>query len=213
MKTLMTVALMIILAGTALAQPENSMGIFFSSDEFTAANTNLDTTPGQEIEAYIVAVNPTFVFVAAYEVGLEISDASVFVLGLAGPDATWDSGAYVYPDGFSYGGTNFGDATNQLVGYTYPVPTYGTSVVLGKMRMLYTGQSTVEFSMGPSTPSSVAGAGPAMANGVNPDDLVACTYTSGPDQGGLVATFNGAGIEFPVATEAHSLSSVKALFQ
>ena len=65
----------------------------------------------------------------------------------------------------------------------------------------------------PSSPSSVGGVGPAMANGVNPDDLVACTYTSGPNQGGLVATFNGAGIEFPVATEAHSLSSVKALFQ
>jgi len=212
MRTLMTMVLMVVLAGSALAQMENSMGIFFDEADFTPETTNFDTTPGEEIEAYIVAVNPTFIYIAAYECSIDIGDAGVFVLGLGGPDATWDSGAYVYPDGFSYGGTNFGDYNNQLVGFAYPVPTYGVAAVLGKMRMLYTGTSTVDFRMGPSSPSSVDGAGPALANGVNPDDLVACTYTSGPDQGGLVATFNGTGIQFPVATEAHSWSGVKSLF-
>ena len=66
--------------------------------------------------------------------------------------------------------------------------------------------------MGPSVPSSVGGAGPAIADGANPDILVVCNYTSGPGYDGLVATLFGAGIDFPVSTESRSLSDVKALF-
>ncbi|MEZ4386499.1 MAG: hypothetical protein R3D98_02765 [Candidatus Krumholzibacteriia bacterium] len=212
MRTLIMVALVVLLAGTAFAQLENSMGVFFDDASFIPGTTNLNVEPGTEFEMYIVLLNPTVISVAAYECSLEISDPGVFVLGLAGPDATWDSGVYTYPDGFSYGGTNFGDYTNHLFGFQFAVPTYGVAAVLSQMRLLNTSSSTVEIRMGASSPSSVNGAGPAIANGLNVDDIILCTYTSGPDMGGLVATLNGQGIEFPVATEAQSWRGVKSLF-
>ena len=50
----------------------------------------------------------------------------------------------------------------------------------------------------------------AIADGANPDLLSACWLTSGADPtGGIVATLNGGGV---TATESHTLSGVKALF-
>lgn len=212
MKRLMTMFLVVLMAGTAFAQFENSMGVFFVQDELIQENTNFNPEPGVEFEMYVAVINTTLNFIGGYEAGMSLSDASVAILGWAGPDAMWEEGAYVYPDGFSYGGTNFGDSTNHLVGYAFPLPTQGVEAVLAKMRMVYFGSGTVEIAMGPSEPSSVGGAGPAIANGLNPEDLVICTYTSGPDNGGLVGTLNGVGIEFPVATETQSWTGIKSLF-
>ncbi len=211
MKRLMTMALVVLMAGTALAQFENSMGVFFVEDELTQQNTNMDTEAGVDFNMYLAVINTTLNFVGGYECSIAATD-DLIVLGWGGPDSFWEEGEYAYPDGFSYGGFNFGDNFNHLVGYSFPVPTGGVSAVLSKMRVMYMGSSTVELTMGPSEPSSVGGAGPAIANGIDPDDLVVCTYTSGPDLGGLVGTLNGAGIEFPVATETQSWSNVKSLF-
>ena len=212
MKTLLTLTLVVLLAGSAMAQFPNSMGIFFDENDFAAANTNFNPNGTDQFEAYLVVVNPTLGFVGGYECSLAISDPAVVVLGWGGPDAFWNEGSYAYPEGFTHGGTNFGDYYNHVVGYAIPLMTYGNSAVLSKLRLEYMGTDMVEIMMGAANPSSVAGAGPAMANGIDPNDLVVCTYTSGPDFGGLVATLNGAGIEFPVATEGHSWSGVKALF-
>jgi hypothetical protein len=213
MRRLMTMALVILMAGSAFAQIENSMGIFFDPDSLTPANTNFNPEAGVEFEAYVCVLNTTVNFIGAYECGINIVGDGLFILGLAGPDAEWIDGEYVYPDGFSYGGTNFGGSfTNHLLGYQFPLPTGGVEAVLSKMRMLYTGTGTVEMFMGPSEPSSFGGEGPGLADGIDPTQLVLCTYTSGPNMGGLVATLNGAGIEFPVATESQSWSNVKSLF-
>ena len=202
MKTLLTLSLVVLLAGPALAQDTlpNAMGLFFSDTEFTEANTNADITPGVPVDAYITLLNTPLFSVGAYEVGIDISDAGVFVLVADGPN----------------GWTNFGSATNHIVGYATPVPAIDGNAVLGHLNMLYSGDATVEIAFGPSEPSSFDGQGPGLADGTDPENLVLCTYVTGPDEGGLVATFNGPGVVFDgggVATENQSWSGVKALFQ
>lgn len=213
MRNLLTFALVLVMAGSALAQLPNSMGIFFAEDEFTPATTNFDPEPGVSFEMYVAIINTTVNFVGAYECGIEVSDPSLFILGWGGPDAIWEGGEYVYPDGFSYGGLNFGDNFNHIAGFQYPLPTNGESTVLSKMQVLFSGTSLVEFFMGPSEPSSVGGAGPAITNGLDPEEIILCNLTSGPEFGGLVGTLNGQGIDFPVAAETQSWSGVKALFE
>ena len=200
MKTLLTLSLVVLLAGSALAQDTlpNAMGLFFSETELTEANTNMDTS-GVPVDAYIALLNTDLFSVGAYEVGIEISDASVFILAADGPN----------------GWTNFGQPNNHIVGYATPVPAVDGNAVLGHLSLLYSGADTVEMAFGPSTPSSFDGQGPGVADGTDPENLVLCTYVTGPDGGGLVATLNGAGVVFEgggVATENHSWSGVKALF-
>ncbi|MEZ4386500.1 MAG: hypothetical protein R3D98_02770 [Candidatus Krumholzibacteriia bacterium] len=197
MKTLLTLALVALMAGSAFAQLDNSMGMFFSDSDLTEANTNLDNGAAP-FNAYIAVIQTTMFTIGAYEVGIEISNPAVFLLSVSGPN----------------GWTNFGSNTNHLAGFQTPLPSSAGYAVMSTIQMLYTANDLVEVRMGPSSPSSVGGAGPALADGSNPDILYVCNYTSGPDMGGLVATLNGDGITFPggVAAEAHSLSAVKALF-
>jgi len=199
MKHLLTALLVLLIATTASAQfVDNTMGMFFSPDEFVVENTNFDTA-GAPFQAYIVLLNGNMVAVGAYEVGIEISDPSVFILGASGPS----------------GWTNFGDNLNHLAGYTVPLPLPSGDAVLCTLDLLYTGVDTVEIFFGPSEPSSVDGAGPAVADGVNPDILYVCEYTSGSTHDGLVATLNGEGIDGGgcPAVEMQTLSGVKALFE
>jgi hypothetical protein len=197
MKSLLTLTLVVLMAGSAFAQLDNSMGLFFSDSEFIEENTNLDTA-GAPFDVHIVLLEATVFSVGGYEVSVELSDAGVFILAVDGPN----------------GWTNFGDNTNHLVGFQTPVPSDSGAALLCTLNMLYSGDATVDMFMGPSDPSSVDGAGPAIADGANPDLLYICNYTSGPDFDGLVATLNGEGIDFPggVATENQSWSNVKALF-
>jgi len=197
MKTLLTLSLVVLLAGSAFAQLDNSLGIFFVDSGFDDDFTNFDPTPGVPFDAHIAIVNASVFTVGGYEVGIEFSE-DAFVLAVDGPN----------------GWTNFGDNLNHIVGFMTPVPSSTGEALLSTMNILYSGTGLNEFFMGPSTPSSFGGEGPGIADGGNPDLLYMCNYTSGPDFGGLVATLNGDGIRYPdvVATEAHSLSSVKALF-
>ena len=202
MKTLLTLTLVVLMAGSAFAQLDNSMGIFFVDSDYhvpenAQANTNFDTGAAP-FNGYICMVGTTMFSIAAYEVGIEITDPGVFLLSVDGPN----------------GWTNFGDNTNHLVGFMTPVPCQAGYCVLSTIQFLYSGAETVEMLMGPSDPSSVEGAGPALADGANVDIVYVCNYTSGEELGGLVATLNGGGIQFPdvIATETQSLSSVKALF-
>jgi len=196
MKTLLTMTLVLLMAGTAFAQLENSMGIFFAEGDFSEAATNIDTAAAP-FNAYVCLIEGQMVSIGGYEVGMSISDPAVFVLAVTGPN----------------GWTNFGGNLNHLCGYTTPLVSSSGQFVLSTMNILQSVANPADMFMAPSEPSSVDGAGPAIADGANPDVLYTCNYTSGPDMGGIVATFNGAGIQFPgVATEAHSLSSVKALF-
>jgi hypothetical protein len=197
MKTLLTLSLVVLLAGSAFAQLDNSLGIFFVDSNFDDDFTNFDPTPGVAFNAYIAIVSTTVSTVGGYEVGIDFTE-DAFILAVTGPN----------------GWTNFGAPDNHICGFQTPVPSESGNALLATMNILYTGSGLNEIFMGPSEPSSFNGEGPGIADGTNPDLLYMCNYTSGPDFGGLVATLNGDGIVYPdvVATEAHSLSSVKALF-
>ena len=197
MKTLLTMALVLLLAGSAFAQHENSMGMFFSDTELTEGNTNFDPSLGVPFNAYLALMGPTQFSVGGYEVGVS-APATLLALAVTGPN----------------GWTNFGSNFNHLCGYGTPVPS-GGDVVLCTFQLLYTGTETAEIMLGASTPSSVGGEGPAIADGTNPDILIVCNYTGAAEYGNVVATLNGAGIMFPptVATRSASLSDVKALFE
>jgi hypothetical protein len=196
MKALMIASLVLLVSVPAFAQLENSIGIFFSDMEFTAENTNFDPVVAVPFDAWIVLLNPTVDTVGAYEASFTV-DPSLLAVGVGGPN----------------GWTNFGTPPfNHLVGYQVPVPAFGEDVVLGFFGFLYLVGTPSEIYMGPSEPSSVGGAGPAITDGANPEILLVCNYTSGPDFGGLVATLYGTGIDFPVPVESRSLSGVKALF-
>jgi hypothetical protein len=199
MKSLLTICLVVLLAGTAVAQAPNCMGLFFSDVNFTNETTNVDLGSGLSDAAYIVLLNPTVDSIAAYEVGIDIAGlgSQLFVTSVNGPN----------------GWTNFGGPTNHLCGYQEPLLLDG-GTVLATVNILSLTSETVNFVFGPSDPSSVDDAGPALADGDDPTNLITCTYTSCPELGGLVATINGDGIELcdVVATESQSWTAVKALF-
>jgi len=197
MKTLLTLTLVVLMAGSAFAQLDNSMGMFFG-DELTEANTNMDTSAAP-FNAYVAILNCTQFSIAAYEVEMDLGGA--FVLEATGPN----------------GWTNFGSNTNHLCGYQTPLPCPEGDVVLSTLSVLYSGTDTVNIFFGPSNPSSVGGEGPAIADGSDPTILVTCGYTTCPDDEALegwVATFNGDGVDFcgVVATENQSWTELKALF-
>lgn len=196
MKTLLTLTMVVLLAGSAFAQMDDSMGLFFGTD-LLEADTNIDPVAYEPFDAYVALLNPTLGFIGGYEVGITMDDPSVLVLSVTGPN----------------GWTNFGDNLNHLCGYGTPVMTGGVSVILSTLNLMCSTPAPLDIFMGPSVPSSVEDAGPAVADGTDPNNLVVCTYSSGPDFGGIVATFFGPGIVFPpVATETASWSGVKALF-
>jgi hypothetical protein len=196
MKKLLALALVALMAGGASAQMydgANMFGMFFSNTDFSEASTN-HVNAFAPFNGYIVLLNSEVASIGGYEVGITISDPGVFVLLASGPN----------------GWTNFGSATNHLCGYMTALPCSGDAdnyAVLGQMQMLYTGVNSVTISYGPASPSSFNNEGPGIAEGSNPDNLVLCHPTT-PD--GIVATINGNGV---VATENHTLTSVKALFE
>jgi hypothetical protein len=181
--------LVVMVAGGALAQTseDNMMGMFFAAP-YVDENTNIDTGAAP-FNGYVVLLNPTVETVGGYEVGIAVSSPAVFVLGVTGPN----------------GWTNFGSNLNHLVGYQQPLPVADGGTVFSTMQMLYTGTDLVTISYGEADPPSIPG-GPVIANGANPEDLIACNLVTDI---GYVATLNGDGV---VATEEHTLSSVKALF-
>ncbi|MEZ4386498.1 MAG: hypothetical protein R3D98_02760 [Candidatus Krumholzibacteriia bacterium] len=191
MKKLLALVIVALMAGAAFAQP--GMGVFFSNSSFGDNDTNFDAG-FSPFNAYIVLLDAPVGSVGAYECSLIFSDVNVFVLSATGAN----------------GWTNFGSPTNHIAGFQTPLPVAGdNTAVLCTVQLLYTAGLAVDISMGGSTPSSFSPAGPGIANGANPDDLIACFLTSGNPLGGVVATLNSGGV---TATEAHSLTEVKALF-
>ena len=193
MKKLLALALVVMVAGSAVAQDDNMMGMFFSDTVFTDETTN-HTNLFAPFNGYIVLLNATVETVGGYEVGIGIP-ATVFLLGVTGEN----------------GWTNFGGNTNHLCGYQVPLPAMPEGTVLATINMLYTGTDIIGIEFGPAEPATIPGV-PVIADGANPDDVYACQLTA--DANGefpnLVATINGGGI---VATENHTLSDVKALFE
>lgn len=189
MKKLLALTLVVMVAGGALAQTseDNMMGMFFA-EPFVDENTNIDPPTGTPFGAFVVLLNPTVDSIGGYELGVGVP-AGVLALSLTGPN----------------GFTNFGDNFNHLAGFQSPVPVMDGGTVLSTYSMLVFSTDIVYVVYGPAEPPSIPGV-PVIANGADPEDLIACNLTS---DGGFVATFNGPGV---VATENHSLTSVKALF-
>ncbi len=190
MRTLLTIVLLALLAGGAAALEDhelNMMGVFFSPTDFVDETTNFDTM-GAPFSAYLVILNPTVDSIGGYECSITM-DPSVFVLSVAGEN----------------GWTNFGDNTNHLCGYQVPLPVEVDSAVLATFTLLQPAPIYVEIFLGPSDPASIPDV-PVIANGENPDDLIACNCTTADC---MVATLNGNGV---IATEIATWTSVKALF-
>jgi hypothetical protein len=191
MKRLLFIALALVVAGGAVAQ-EDTFGLWrMVGDDY------LDFIPGDEVTTaftlYVTVHQPTSFSIGGYEVGINVpAEAGMVVLEVTGPN----------------GWTNFGDPLNHLVGFQTPVIVQGEFGVLGEMTCLGTviPDQAYYIAYGPADPPSIPGHdGPVYADGVNPDVLVPCgTVTGTPD----VFLYGGV-----VATEAHTLSGVKALFE
>ena len=196
MKTLLTTILVLLVAATAFAQLENSMGVFFSDTELIPATTNFDPTPSVPFSAWLALLNSTQATIGGYECTVT-AVPDLTVLTVTGPN----------------GWTNFGTFFNHLVGYGAPLPS-ADDVVLATFQLMYLVDTPSGIVLGPSDPSSVGGEGPAIWSD-NPFILVTCNYTSGPNEGGLVATLHGDGIVFPdiVAAETQNWSGVRSLFE
>jgi hypothetical protein len=197
MKKLLVLALVALTASgaTAAFYEGGVLGLYFSDTAFIQENTNINTTPAP-FNAYIVLLQSPTSTIGAYEVGITISDLSVFVLNATGPN----------------GWTNFGSNTNHLCGYQVALPVDANdSVVLGTLQMLYAGADVVTIDFGPANPSSFDDvfnpAGGGIADGATPDNLYHCALSTG-DVVGTVATLN-----LVVAAESRTLTGVKALFE
>jgi len=195
MKKLLALALVALMAGSAMALP--GMGMFFSPDSFTDEDTNIETTAAP-FNAYLVLFSSPYETIGGYVCGITISDPGVLIISVTGTN----------------GWTNYGDNTNHLVGYganeqpPLPFPA-GSGAVLSTLSMLQLVAAPADILLGPGVPPTIPGS-PVIADGNNPDLLSSCWLTSGNDPaGGVVATLNGAGV---TATESHTLSDVKALF-
>lgn len=215
MKKLLALSLVLVIAGAALAYEYEGctyrVGVF-TGEPFGDDTTNLDYTPFVPFDIHLVLISVVD-DVQAYELAIEL-DTPGFI----------STGA-VFPNGVNFGGTNF----NHIVGYGAPVPPSGelNSVLLSTVSLLYSGGADAvpaNIALLPSVPSSIDNDGPALV--VN--DLLVRTNYSHWDYSGCeedlepgvfpetVFTMYGDGIpveEPPVATQYHSLTGVKALFQ
>ena len=188
MRTALCVILAAALVGPAFAQDDNTLGMFFNDSDFSDEARNHDTSSAA-FNAYVVLLAPTMSSVGGYEVGISISESSVFVLGATGPN----------------GWVNFGGHLNHLVGYGYPLPVSGGGTVLSTLEMMYRGDQHVQIVFGASDPASMPGA-PVIADGDNPRILIRCNVL-GID--GNVASLNA-----PERTVGETdWSSVKSLFE
>ena len=195
MKKLLALALVVMVAGGAMAQDANFMGMYFSDTDFSDETTNIDTT-GVPFNGYVVLQNVSVATVGGYEVGITLSDGTVFVLTATGPNG-W----------LNFGGTNL----NHLVGFQTPVVCDANgNAIVSTINFLSFG-APCEVTFGSAAPSSFNYQGPGIANGANPDELILFSLSSDdlPPYEGVVATFNGAGV---IGTENHSWTGVKALF-
>ncbi len=152
----------LLLSSAAFAQNDNMIGMFFTND-LAAINDGIDAGgPHPDTNfpntftpffGYIVLVNPTVDSVAAYECSLELSDPSVFLLGVTGPN----------------GWTNFGSQHQPprwLPPHRCRAPRWDRAGQRESAIHRHRPRSSSAF--GPSEPSSFGPDGPAIANGADP---------------------------------------------
>jgi len=183
MKTLLTTLFIALLAFPAMAV--DSMGV---SSEMDTVENFIFVQAGIPFDFYVVLVDPSSSAIGGYECGLGFTGGDPFVLAVSGPN----------------GWTNFGDNLNHLVGYQTPLPAMDVTVLCTMNCLVSSAPFEALIVMGASTPSSFDPPGPGYADGVNPEVLVACEV---PGDGvvGIISTE-------VVATEAQTLTGVKALF-
>jgi hypothetical protein len=183
MKTLLTTLFIAMLAVPAVAV--DSMGVSAAMD---TVEDYILVDPGVPFDFYVVLIDPSSATIGGYECGLGFQGGEPFVLAVTGPN----------------GWTNFGDNLNHLVGYMTPVQGQPVTVLATLNCLVSAAPFEALVTMGPSTPSSFGGEGPGYSDGVNPEILVLCTV---PADGivGIISTE-------VVATESHTLTGVKALF-
>jgi len=187
MKRLVSLALVLVLAGGVLAQ--DNFGMYRMVDgEYSNFVMVDELTPGATLDLYITLHDPSVFVVGGFEVGIDMPEFTVVT------DAEFD-------------GINFGGSfTNLLVGYYTPIPAQETPVVLATLFVTVTAPDAGVCTMHGAVPPSIPGHdGPVIANGANPDELIACGYVDGtPD----VFLFSEV-----VAVETQTFSGVKALFE
>lgn len=202
-KLLVALALMGVLAGGAMAQTwedwglGGTMGMFFSSTDFTDANTNIDPALNTPFDAYVVILGCQYAGLGGYEVGITVP-AEILALNATGTNG-WTN----------FGGSNF----NHLVGFMTPLPIVNGNAILSTLSLMCLSPAAHDVTFGPANPSSFADIGGGIAEGGNPDNLDVCTLTAGGDESfiGVVATINGGGIVVP--TENDTWTGVKDLFR
>jgi hypothetical protein len=185
------VIIAVILAAAAPSGAEDTFGMWqLVNGEYR------NYIPAEELlEPFTVHMtlhDPSVFSVAGYEVGIVVP-ADVLVLDSSGPE----------------GWINFGDHWNHLVGFTTPVPTFGQPVtVLGQLDCLGLAYNPLPpwISYAAASPPSVPGHdGPVIADGVDPDHLIACGYVNGASE----VFFIG----YITAVEPRHWTGVKALFR
>ncbi len=188
MKRLLSLALVLVLAGGVMA--EDNFGMYRMVDgEYSNFVMVDELTPGETLDLYITLHDPSVFTVGGFEVGIDMPDFTVVT------------------DADLRDGINFGGAfTNLLVGYLAPIPVQQDVIVLATLFTTVTepapGVCTMHGAVPPSIPDHD---GPVIANGANPDELIACGYVDGtPD----VFLFSEV-----VAVESQTFSGVKALFE
>jgi len=189
MKRLLFIALALMIASVAVAQEPDTFGLWRMVDGDYENYLPVEDIPG-EFFLYVTLHDGSTFSVGGYEVGMDIP-AEMLVLEID-----------------FFGGVNFGDNTNHLVGYTAPIFTQEDMLVLSVMDCLSTAlpPAPVPIVYHGADPASIPGHdGPVYADGTNPDNLIACGYVDGTPN---VFLFGGA-----VATESQSWSGVKSLFE
>jgi len=134
-------------------------------------------------------MDPSSATIGGYECGIGFMGGDPFVLAVSGPN----------------GWTNFGDNTNHLCGYQTPIPALPVTVLSTLNCLVPAAPFDALVTMGPSVPSSFNDEGPGYADGVNADILVLCDVPADGVVGRITTEV--------VATEAHTLTDVKALFE
>jgi len=199
MKILIVVALTLLplVAAQADFDDPNALGLFFSDTEFTDV-TNGITTPGAPFNAYVVVLNPEVEAIGGYEVGISITDPTVFVLSAGGPEK-W---------------ANAGDMLNQIVRFGTPVMAVDSSAILCTMQILYSGTDTVDIRFGPADPQSIPGHdGPVLVDGANlanQENLIPCGSPYHESLNGWVASLNP---HHGSPVQTGSFSKLKSMFR
>jgi hypothetical protein len=192
MKRLLSLALVLVIAGGAMAQ--DNVGFYRELPNGNYSNFILldEISLGTPIEFVATLHDATRFSIGGFEMSVDIPG---FV--------TFGSSDVQFP----VGAVNVGEGSSYIVGYSSPVPIQNDIFVMMSISAVVIG--TPEPSsvlLGAAVPPSIPGHdGPVYANGANPNDLIACGYIDGTAEAFLFSEV--------VAVESSTFSGVKALFE